>query len=172
MKQVLAAVAFWAALGGMALAQHNRIDSLRPDAPELAARGEHAVGVRTIELVSKDRLDVLAGTGATYDRPLTVELWYPAAGTDPQAETRYEDVILVDGTTKVALTGTATRDAVRYAYVERTDSARDYISFDDETLRDTGWNVTSQGRDSGRTSSYQRSLIGRQACKAGYVAIR
>ena len=57
-----------------------------PDAPELAKRGEYAVGVRTLDFVNPGQLDVLHvtdGQAATYDRPLTVEVWYPAAvGTD------------------------------------------------------------------------------------------
>lgn len=108
MKLLMVAAVVWGAFGGFAVAQHNRIDSLRPDAPELAARGTHAVGVRTLNLVDAGRKDVLVG--GTQDRPLTVELWYPA-DADPQAETTYTDVVLRDGTTLYDLTGTATRDA-------------------------------------------------------------
>lgn len=110
MRLVMVAAAFWAAFGGFAVAQHNRIDSLRPDAPELAARGPHAVGVRTLDIVDAGRIDVLLGGSATQDRPLTVELWYPA-DADPKAETTYADVVLRDGVTLYDLTGTATRDA-------------------------------------------------------------
>jgi predicted dienelactone hydrolase len=52
-----------------------------PDAPELATRGEHKVGVRTIEVVNKNQIDVLKSTSdaeATYDRKLKLEVWYPA----------------------------------------------------------------------------------------------
>jgi len=100
----------WAVTGTLAMAQHNRIDSLRPDAPELAQRGDHAVGVRTLELVDTGRPDILAGGDATQDRALTVELWYPA-DADPRAETTYQDVVLRDGATLFDLKGTATRDA-------------------------------------------------------------
>ena len=34
----------------VAMAQENRIDLVRPDAPELAAFGPHAIGVRTLDL--------------------------------------------------------------------------------------------------------------------------
>lgn len=54
---------------------------LLPDAPELAQRGDFRVGVRTLDLLDRDRLDVLNMTGDAlpkYDRPLTVEIWYPA----------------------------------------------------------------------------------------------
>ena len=52
-----------------------------PNAPELAPRGKYAVGVRTIEVVNKNQVDVLnskAGVDPLYDRSLTLEVWYPA----------------------------------------------------------------------------------------------
>ena len=52
-----------------------------PDAPELALRGEYNVGVRTLTLVHKGQIDILnskKGVDSLYDRPLTVEIWYPA----------------------------------------------------------------------------------------------
>jgi predicted dienelactone hydrolase len=58
-----------------------------PDAPELAARGEYKVGVRTLDFVNKGQVDVLkskAGVDPLYNRPIKVEVWYPAtlpAGT-------------------------------------------------------------------------------------------
>lgn len=54
---------------------------LLPDAPELAKRGAYNVGVQTIKLVHKNQLNILQhkdGITPTYDRPLTVEVWYPA----------------------------------------------------------------------------------------------
>nr|WP_290938142.1 hypothetical protein [Haliscomenobacter sp.] len=54
---------------------------LLPDAPELAKRGAYSVGVQTINLLHKNQLNVLKhkdGVTPTYDRPLTVEVWYPA----------------------------------------------------------------------------------------------
>ncbi len=53
------------------------------DAPELARRGSYDVGVRTIQLVHKNQVDIIhfdkaTGTAPLYDRPLTVEVWYPA----------------------------------------------------------------------------------------------
>ncbi|GAB3249592.1 hypothetical protein GCM10027347_06800 [Larkinella harenae] len=59
-----------------------------PDAPELAPRGTYGVGVRTLKLTHKAQVDVLRtkdGKSPVYDRPLTVEVWYPAripAGND------------------------------------------------------------------------------------------
>lgn len=53
------------------------------DAPELASRGPWAVGVRTVELQNPHQPDILhfdkdAGKAPLYDRPLTIEIWYPA----------------------------------------------------------------------------------------------
>ncbi len=55
---------------------------MRPDAPALAARGDYGVGVRTMTLTHSDQVDILKATDSTtaprYDRPLTIEVWYPA----------------------------------------------------------------------------------------------
>src|SRR6186713_2979994 len=70
----------------------NRIDGVTPLAPELAAYGPQAIGVRTLRLTDANRPDVLntkeGGPTARYERPLTVEVWYPAtlaSGQDGQA---------------------------------------------------------------------------------------
>jgi predicted dienelactone hydrolase len=54
------------------------------DAPELAPLGPHAVGVRSIMLLERAVPDVLAfdkakGAAPMKDRPLLVDVWYPAA---------------------------------------------------------------------------------------------
>jgi predicted dienelactone hydrolase len=69
-----------------------------PDAPALAARGSYGVGVRTLNWVNPDQLDVLnlseANPTARYDRPLTVEVWYPALIPDGTTEsTVYTSVL-------------------------------------------------------------------------------
>jgi hypothetical protein len=65
------------------MAQENRIDLVRYDAPVLAALGESPVGVRTVSITDTNRPDILAlqddETAPTGDRTLTVEVWYPAA---------------------------------------------------------------------------------------------
>jgi predicted dienelactone hydrolase len=89
-----------------------------PDAPELAPRGDYAVGVRTLELVHADQVDILnssADNEARYDRPLTVEVWYPA-DADAEALTEYDEVLGTAGNPKMPLRpftfyGRATRDA-------------------------------------------------------------
>ena len=74
----------------------------RPDAPALAARGQYAVGVRTISLVRKDVLDIAKAATITpapttlprYDRPLTIEVWYPASLSAGQVQnTLYKDAL-------------------------------------------------------------------------------
>ena len=94
----------------------NRIDRQLPNAPELAAYGDHAVGVRTLEMVNPDQIDILAIDPAAdkpeemprYDRPLTVEMYYPAA-VGAEGETAFK-AYLRDGTTEVTLEGQAMRD--------------------------------------------------------------
>ena len=95
----------------------NRVDAQLPNAPELAAYGDMAVGVRQIELVHADQINILAidpaadkpETLPTYDRPLTVEVWYPAAD-GATGDTAFQ-AYLRDGTTEVTLNGQAMRDA-------------------------------------------------------------
>ena len=90
----------------------NPIDTIRPDAPALASYGPYAIGVRTETVTLPDSIDVLEIDGddvPRYDRPLTLEIWYPAAiGTE--AGGTYT-ATLRDGQTKATLTGRAARDA-------------------------------------------------------------
>lgn len=89
----------------------NRVDAIAADAPPLAGYGPHPVGVVTLHLRNPDQVDVLAsGAGPVrrYDRPLAVELWYPAKMA--QSGTSY-DTLLRDGVTPVTLHGRACRDA-------------------------------------------------------------
>jgi predicted dienelactone hydrolase len=100
---------------GICLAQDNRIDTIRSDAPELARYGTFAVGVKTVKLSNPQQLDIAkfkAGAPMpVYDRPLPVEVWYPAqlaAGQSPGGSLR---AITRDGQTEVTLRGRAVRDA-------------------------------------------------------------
>lgn len=79
------AVALLLLMSQLAIAQPVAPDfingDLLPNAPELAARGSYGVGVQTMKLVHPAQLDVLhgnAGQHPRYDRPLTLEVWYPA----------------------------------------------------------------------------------------------
>lgn len=93
----------------------NRIDQLRPDAPALAAHGPHAIGVRTLEVSNPNQINILAVNEGQplprYDRPLTLEVWYPAALAEGEAQGGSYDVFLRDGKTQVELHGKAVRDA-------------------------------------------------------------
>jgi predicted dienelactone hydrolase len=109
---ILAVFALWS-LGAMA--QDNRIDTIRPNAPILAQLGQQAVGVKTLQLINPSQINVLkteAGKAPPiYDRPLTVELWYPAklaVGQEAKGEYR---AIIRDGKTEVTLFGKAVREA-------------------------------------------------------------
>ena len=93
----------------------SRIDTIRSDAPELAPYGGFAVGVKTVKLTNPQQLDIAkfkAGAPMpVYDRPLTVQVWYPAqlaAGQAPGGSLR---AITRDGQTEVSLRGRAVRDA-------------------------------------------------------------
>jgi predicted dienelactone hydrolase len=95
--------------------QNNRIDVVTPLAPELASYGEHAIGVRTIQVTDQNRIDILntkeGGPSPRYDRPLTLEIWYPAtlaAGQKPEGDYR---VVTRDPSVTAVLHGKAVRDA-------------------------------------------------------------
>ncbi len=70
---------------------------LLPDAPELAARGEYTVGVQTLDLVHKDQIDILnygKDADSIYDRPLKIEVWYPAdIPSDAESLISYDEVM-------------------------------------------------------------------------------
>lgn len=97
------------------MTRSNRIDLVRPDAPELARPGSFAVGVRHIEAVNREQIDVLR---LREDQPLPhsnrslpLEIWYPADAAVGNDGCRYQ-TLLRDGKTPVALYGCALRDAV------------------------------------------------------------
>lgn len=84
--------------GGPVISQENPFvfgDPL-PDAPELAYRGTWQVGVRTLELLHEDQPDILnfnENETPEYDRPLTVEVWYPAVKIAEAEGLRYQDYL-------------------------------------------------------------------------------
>lgn len=91
---------------------------LLPDAPELAARGEYSVGVQTLDLVNVNQLNILnygKGGDSLYNRPLKVEVWYPAEAKS-DALISYHEVMGQNGSPTRPLIpftflGRATRDA-------------------------------------------------------------
>ena len=83
-----------------------------PDAPKLAYRGVttdiipaglvYSVGVRTLAMINPNQIDILkystSNTHPLYDRPITVEVWYPAV-IPPGVEERvvYSEVLGISG---------------------------------------------------------------------------
>ncbi len=102
-------------LSGAVQAQDNRIDTIRSDAPELTPYGKLATGVKTLNLVNPGQQDIVkfkAGQPMPmYDRPLTVEVWYPAKLAAGQVAAGQYKVLPRDGKTEVTLNGRAVRDA-------------------------------------------------------------
>jgi predicted dienelactone hydrolase len=96
------------------------IESKLPDAPLLSSRGEYKVGVKTVHLVHHNQIDIvnsLRDRDSIYDRPLTVEIWYPARLSEGESEeVIYEEVMGNFGDPNRPLipftfTGKAARDA-------------------------------------------------------------
>jgi predicted dienelactone hydrolase len=89
-----------------------------PDAPALSARGDHAVGVRSVTITNPDQLNIATakdGEMSNYDRPLKLEIWYPAEA-DASATISYEETMGQSPDPKRPLLpftflGRATRDA-------------------------------------------------------------
>ncbi|HEX5639242.1 MAG TPA: dienelactone hydrolase, partial [Burkholderiaceae bacterium] len=89
------------------------------DAPELAALGKYAVGVRSITLVDRNQLDLGAidprtGIPAQHDRSLKVEIWYPAMDVAGATPVTYADAMESEPPAPPAwfkIPGLAVRDA-------------------------------------------------------------
>ncbi|HAG70765.1 MAG TPA: dienelactone hydrolase, partial [Gammaproteobacteria bacterium] len=111
----LACVALLAFTANSSLAQTNRIDTVRPDAPELAQFGSYTIGVRTVNTVDPNRIDILntarGGDSVLYDRPLTLEIWYPAELASGQSPGGEYQAITRNPEITATLTGKAVRDA-------------------------------------------------------------
>jgi predicted dienelactone hydrolase len=100
---------------GQIIAQQNRVDAVTPMAPDLAAYGPLAAGVRTITATNRNRVDVLSTEEgkptARYDRALTLEVWYPAALAPGQASGGIYYTVARDPARPTELHGRAVRDA-------------------------------------------------------------
>ena len=112
------ATAVFIAFFGMAptaMAEDNHIDTIRSDAPALARYGAFNVGIRTFNFINPKQVDVLRAKPGEpvplYDRPLAVEVWYPARLLPGQPAGDKYHVITRDGKTEVTLIGKAVRDA-------------------------------------------------------------
>jgi len=107
-----------------AFSQINRIDIIRSDAPGLAYHGSYDIGVRTLLIVDKQRPDILntkpGEETVYYDRPLTLEIWYPAGETDETGdEIKSYLMITRDPAITVTIEGRAVRDAQPIVNEER-----------------------------------------------------
>jgi predicted dienelactone hydrolase len=102
------------AAGTLAHAQDNRVDTIRIDAPELAKFGKFSIGVKTLQMTNPKQLDILKAKAGepipSYDRPLTVEVWYPGKASDAPASGQYRTTIR-DSKIATVLSGKATREA-------------------------------------------------------------
>ncbi|MEM8851272.1 MAG: alpha/beta fold hydrolase [Pseudomonadota bacterium] len=101
-----------ACLFALPVMAENRIDQIRPDAPDLAAYGGFSVGVQTRTFTDPDRIDVVAATedsAPVSDREMAVEIWYPAV--DGTGTVVPYTTLIRDGETKVDLIGRAARGA-------------------------------------------------------------
>lgn len=114
MQRLIALVCFLS-FTGTVMSQPNRIDIIRPDAPELAAFGADSIGVRTLQFTDPGRIDVLntprGGDSVFYDRTLTVEVWYPAALRAGQAAAGEYKAVTRNPAITATLHGRAVRDA-------------------------------------------------------------
>ncbi len=77
--------------------------------PELSKYGKYIVGVKTITVVNPNQHDMANITG-TKDRPLTLEVWYPAQSDSSQTLATYEDVTRSHNA--FSMQGEAYRDAL------------------------------------------------------------
>ena len=95
--------------------QTNHVDIVAPMAPELAPYGHYDIGVRTIEVTDRNRPDILntrqGGEPVTYDRRLTLEVWYPARLESQRNSAGEYRVITRDPAVTATLIGKAVRNA-------------------------------------------------------------
>jgi len=116
----LVALALLTACGGAerdryVAVEENRIDVIRSDAPALTALGTYSVGVKTLSFTNPNQLDIANAKQGdptpTYNRPLTVEVWYPATLASGQSAAGEYRAMTRDGKTTVSLYGKAVRNA-------------------------------------------------------------
>jgi len=99
-----------------------------PDAPELSARGTYPVGVRTLDFINNNQVDVLKtkdGVDPLYNRPLKVEVWYPAVLKKEEKEIVVYDQVMgqFNDPTRPLIPFTFAGRAARDAAPQRTDGS-------------------------------------------------
>ncbi len=157
--RVLASLALLCS-AGFAQGTSDNYYSVPPiDAPELAARGPHSVGVRTLTITNPDQPDILQFDKATGKAPLTarnltIELWYPATIPAGQREhTTYEGTLTPRGAPPKTYqtAGKALRDATpktgeRYPLVivsHGYPGSRTFLTWLTENLASKGYIVAA-----------------------------
>ena len=133
---------------------------LLPDAPELAARGEHAVGVQTLDLINKNQLDILnygKGPDSLYNRPLKIEIWYPAEATSGASDLISYDEVMGQN-------GNPTRPLIPFTFLGRaTRNAKPAYSDDAYPLV-----IVSHGYTGSR---YLMTYLTENLASKGYVVV-
>jgi predicted dienelactone hydrolase len=154
------------------------------DSPELSQRGRWSVGVRTLDLTNPGQPDILhfdkaTGKAPLYDRPLKIEIWYPAViPAGKEERTTYEDAMPgtpAPGAPKTYHTaGKALRDAapvksepfplviVSHGY----PGSRTFLTYLTENVASKGYVVAAiDHTDSvfGRVESFSSTLLNRSA---------
>ena len=133
---------------------------LLPDAPALAARGEYAVGVQTLDLINKNQLDILnygKGPDSLYNRPLKVEVWYPAEATSGSGELISYDEVMGQN-------GSPTRPIIPFTFLGRaTRNAKP--AFSDESYPLV---IVSHGYTGSR---YLMTYLTENLASKGYVVV-
>jgi len=165
------------------IAQNSYYSVPQVDAPELATFGPHDVGVRTIEVIHKQQADILKLDMATkqaplYDRPLKLEIWYPAVlGAGEKAHTMYESPMVGRAArpgmpASFQFAGKALRDAkpkegVKYPLIivsHGYPGSRTFLSYLTENLASKGYIVAAiDHTDSvfGEVKAFQSTLVNR-----------
>jgi predicted dienelactone hydrolase len=130
------------------------------DAPELAARGTYAIGVRTEKIVNSNQIDILNFDKSTnkaplYDRALVIEIWYPATIPAGQIEQTTYAMPLAGGPSSQPaknfnIAGKALRDAIPVAkkfplvvISHGYPGSRYFLSYLGENLASKGFVVAS-----------------------------
>lgn len=183
--RVLLLTAFILTMGNTAVSQVDTFFSAPvADAPELAPRGAYSVGVRTLEIKNPNQVDILnfdknSGKAPVYDRPLKIEVWYPAT-IPPGVEERtvYEmglpggDKGVPSAPKTVAVPGKALRDAAplkgkQYPLVivsHGYPGSRYFLSYLSENLASKGYVIAAiDHTDSvfGDEKAFQSTLLNR-----------